>query len=217
MKLQEVFDQLIAGELSQISVGGQSQGVINAVNQNAVVNHINMGLAYLFERFTLKEGTLSIPLVPDQTVYTISSTDFSKVLSVKGDSGTEFSLNDHFDLNSVFTTAYNTLFVPLSLMDETQKLYIHYRATHPKFDTSEDGDIDPEFDEVELPYAFLEPLCYFVASRVYHPIGMNQGGQMTIGNTYSAKLEQACQRLEVSNLSIDQGSGNDRFTRNGWV
>ena len=62
MTLQDIFDALSAGELSQISIGGQAAGVINKENRAKLLPHINMGLTALFKRFRLKEGELTIQL-----------------------------------------------------------------------------------------------------------------------------------------------------------
>lgn len=73
MYLQEIFDQLTYGELSQLSMGGGEAGVIDESNYPRVLQHINLGLTALYKRFTLKEGRIQLMFVPGQTTYAITS------------------------------------------------------------------------------------------------------------------------------------------------
>ena len=204
MKLAEVFNQLSNGELNQVSIGGQSQGVINDYNNKIIVNHINLGLANLHQRFHLKEGTLNLVTETGKTEYILGS-DVLKVNQVFDASGSSV----------YFTTpSTNVLRIPDDIGNA--ELDVIYRAGHPIFDTSEDGDIDPDFMEVDLPYIYLEPLLYYVASRVYHPI-TGTANELHLGSSYAAKYDQACQRLELANFVLDKNLSNDRLTRNGWV
>jgi hypothetical protein len=248
MKLQEIFDQLSFGELSQLSIGGGEAGEINASNYERILAHVNLGLMALYKRFPIKEGQITLGLIPDQTDYLINSRfavantrsretvryildtpsnkfqdDILKIERVYADSGYEFSLNNLDDPYAVMTPLATTLRVPeaivtppTDLADElkTDDLKIVYRANHPLL-LAEDGDIDPEEVEVELPYSHLEPLLLFVASRVHTPIGMQaEGGG---ANIYIQKYELACQELERLNLRVDQGSQQSRLVQRGFV
>lgn len=244
MKLQEVIDQLTGSELSQLSIGGQSQGVINENNQLIVVNAINLGLSNLHTRFNLKEGKLKLLLIPGKYQYILKSAyalnnsesrenvryiegdfedDLAKVEAVFTENDYELELNTRRNY-SCSTPNTTVLVVPAPIVDQdmgipsylqTDALNIVYRANHPKIVSDEFGVFDFEKIEVDLPYPYLEPLLYFVASRVHHPMGMQADSQM--GASYYAKYDQACQRLQMSNVAVDQGAGNDRLIKNGWV
>lgn len=141
MKLQEIFEQLSAGEFSQLSIGGQEAGVIGEANWGRVVPHVNLALTALFTRFKLKEGQLTLELQPGQTLYKLSSQfalngkrtnepvryiidtaddrfvdDITKVEVVKTDSGLTLGLNDAKDLWSVTTPSALQLRVPAGLV-----------------------------------------------------------------------------------------------------
>ena len=244
MKLQEVFDQLKGSELSQLSIGGQDQGVINKKNQFIVVNALNLGLTNLHTRFSLKENNLKLLLIPGKYQYLLKSAyaldnaeSTEKVRYIEGTFadnlvkvGGVFTENDYeLELNTRRKYACSTpntlsIAVPAPIVDQhidipsylqTDALNIVYRANHPKIGPDEFGDFDLDEIEVDLPYPYLEPLLYFVASRVHHPVGL--AGDTQMGASYFAKYEQACQRLQTSNVAVDQGAGNDRLIRNGWV
>lgn len=166
----------------------------------------------------------------DQNVRTIIDTeeapfldDLLKIERVYSDEGFEFELNNRADPFSLMTPSYNVLRVPLNMVADgvetpapyfTENLTIHYRAKH--FEITEDTGLDdPEFTEIDLPYSHLEALLLFVASRIHNPIGMDN--QFHTGNNYAAKYEAECQRLEMVNFSVDQGSQSTRLYRNGWV
>jgi hypothetical protein len=134
MYLQEIFDQLTYGELSQLSIGGGEAGVINEANYPRVLQHINLGLTALFKRFTLKEGRVKLMFVPGQTVYPVTSAhaqsnlrsrevnkylvdtaalpfkdDILKIERVYADSGLEMDLNVNNSPYSFYTPNLTTL------------------------------------------------------------------------------------------------------------
>jgi hypothetical protein len=149
--------------------------------------------------------------------------DIHKIERVYTDTGFELGLNDEADMYSCFTPTATTLRVPLAVVAEsadlpqelkTTNLVVVYRANHPPITISL-GLFEPERVEVDLPYSHLEPLLYYVASRVNNPTGMTN--EFHAGNSYAAKYELSCAELERINLRVDQGSQNTRLERNGWV
>lgn len=226
MNLQEVFDQLTYGELSQLSMGGGEAGVISESNYPRVLAHINLGLTALYKRFPLKEGRVSVALVPGKLLYTtaIVAPELLKIERVLTDGGDELALNDESDIYSVFTPVASSLRVPAIVISQsadlpdwlkTTNLELVYRANHPKV-VQGLGFFDPKRVHLQLPDSHLEPLLLFVASRAMTPMGVGQfEGQG--GNNYYAKYEAACAQLETTNLKVDQGAQNSRLHRNGWV
>lgn len=225
MLLKELLDALRFGELSQISLGGEAQGTINKVNFQRVASTINLGLTNLYTRFNLKEAETTVVLESGKYSYVLANQDLLKVSRAINDQGLELSLNNISDPLSVVTTNMRTIKVPQLIvdMDKTipkgylsNTLQIIYRANHVPIDTDPDTVSDEEDLEIELPYQFLEPLTYFIASRAYTPLDTT--GQFHSGNNYATKFEQACQRLEMNNSSIDRGGQSDtKFVSNGWV
>ena len=142
MKLKEIFDQLTYGELSQLSIGGGEQGVINEDNYDKVLAHLNLGLTALHKRFMLKEGSLNLQLVSGRTVYPLTSQyalsnrrsreetkyildtsvtpfldDILKIEQVYTESGYELPLNDGSKSYSVSTPNSTTLRVPSDIVE----------------------------------------------------------------------------------------------------
>lgn len=245
MKLKEIFDQLTYGELAHLAIGGGEAGSIQPANYPKVVSHINLGLTALYKRFNLKEGRVLLTLNPAIATYQINSkyalstgstgtryitdskavpfkNDINKIERVYVSGGTELPMNDVDDAYSILTPTMTSLKVPNTILiqtpdtpDEfkTTTLSVVYRARHAPLEME---DIDPEDVEVELPDTHLEPLLYFVASRVHQPVGQMQT-EGNMGNAYFAKYENACQQLELAGLQIDRQAQPDRITRGGWV
>lgn len=226
MTLQEVFDQLTYGELSQLSIGGAEGGGITEANWGKIIAHINLGLTALYKRFPLKEDRVSVPLVPGTLAYSTLTIAPSllKIERVLTDDGFELALNDAADMYSVTTPSASTMLVPADIVNQsvdlpdqykTTGLMVVYRANHPKIVKSL-GYFDPARVKLQLPDTHLEPLLLYVASRVHTPMGTGQfEGQ--IGNNYYGKYEASCQLIETSNLKVDQGSQSTRLRDNGWV
>lgn len=223
MKLQEVFDQLSYGEFSQISIGGQAAGIINESNYPNVISHLGLGLSSIYKRFNLKERQLTIPLQKDADTYQLNVDDILKIEKVLTDTEFELNLNREGDQYSCFTPTLNSLRVPQIILDQgndlpdelkTVDLTITYRANHPKL-SNRFGLFMPETKEVELPVSHLQALLYFVASRAHNPIGMVN--EFNAGNSWFAKYEGECQRLEQENLQVDRPAANYRLKNAGWV
>lgn len=149
--------------------------------------------------------------------------DIHKIERVYLDNGGELSLNDEGDMYSAFTPSATMLRVYKDLVDnppqfpdelKTKNLEIVYRANHRLLMT-DDGDLEPDLVEVDLPYSHLEPLLLFIASRMHTPMGMQSEG--AAGNNFYQKYELSCQEIETRNLRIDQVSQPDRLHSRGFV
>lgn len=157
MYLQEVFDQLTYGELSQLSIGGQPAGEINTMNFPQVLSHLNLGLTALYKRFHLKEGRLLLQLVTGTTSYEIKSAfavnkaasretvrylldtatvpfkddilKIERVLTDDEDEPFELALNDASDRYSLFTPSATTLLVPADIVAQASDLPCHLETS----------------------------------------------------------------------------------------
>lgn len=187
----------------------------------------------------LQSGMMTYPLAPAYAVNAVGSTqpvrfiedtveapflgDIHKVERIYTEAGWEMGLNDVDDEYACTTPSMLVLRVPAAVVAQeaalpselkTSKLDVVYRANHPAIELR-GGYIDPTKAEIELPISHLEALLYFVASRVNNPIGMSN--EFHAGNSWAAKYEMECAKLETFDLRIDQGSRNTRLERNGWV
>lgn len=253
MKLQEIFNQLIYGELSQLYMGqGEGNNVdafgnpqIGQQESIRITSMIEMGMTALHKRFRLKEERFKLELQDFQESYLLDSRfaesndqseaeskyikdaewpfkdNILKIERVYDNLGNERVLNRIGDPDALRTVSENILVVPKYMVDPDNKdtpdfkyLTVVYRADHPKIDrisaqhTAFDTDID-------FPSTHLEPLLYYVASRVMNPVGAS--GEFHEGNNYAQKYEQACRMLEQQNYQRDPEGEMDRFEGNGWV
>lgn len=226
MNLVEIFDQLAFGELSNVYLGGGDpgeSGVVGESHFNRLTFHVNLGLTALHSRFLLKEGRLTLDLIPDQYEYQLASNDdVIKVEKVLTLDGLELPLNDATSDYSVSTPTLTKLRIPEDIVDQSQflpdwlsltQLEVVYRANHPKIIVG--VDFDPSIVEVDLPETHLTALLYFIASRVNNPIGMTN--EFHAGNSYAAKYEMACKELEFAGLQVDMGTGNTKLRDRGFA
>lgn len=237
MKLQEVFDHLALGELSQLNLGVNTKiGVISSDNYDKVLKAISMGLTELHTRFNLKLGKLKLLVTAGNNDYVLKSTnavsnggatqyivdtvgnpfrdDIIKIERIYSDDDTEYDINNEASDYNIRTINSYTLEVPDEIIEDTAYLMIHYRANHRIFPIGYNG-YDPALVDIDLPYSHLQALCYFVGSRLLSPIGLVN--DMNVGNTYAIKYEKECQLLENSGLEIGVDSQNLKFTNRGFV
>ena len=242
MTLQQIFDLLSQGELSQIHLGG-TQG-IDESNWERVLGAVNLGLTELHKRFPLRREQVKLQMQDAQlrysldvkyavtnresfgvTKYLIDSAAepfIGRVLKIEkvfDQAGNELNLNrlgDVFDQanTTVRTPTYNTLILPTLL--PTQLLTVEYRGNHPLL-VKEQGYFNLAEVEVELPDTHLTALLYFVASRLFNPTGLSGNTAFHEGNNYDQKFEAECQRLEFEGYENSEQEENSRLRRNGWV
>ncbi len=258
MNLQDIFDELTYGELSQLAGGGRydtatSVPEISEDNRPQIIRHINTSLTAIYTRFRLREKSVSVQLTPGKSTYVldrrfaINNTASNVVLKYLVDSEddtfddtllkveqvsalrTELGLPEHpvqpyqvLALNepnnpfSVRTPSLKTLLVPDSYgvtFTNPTTLKVDYRAQHPKIDLTV-GISAPSIIDIELPATHLQALLFHVASRIMNPTGMVE--EFHSGNSYYAKYEGECARLEMENIQIDSMEKNSNFQRQGF-
>lgn len=70
MLLSDILEQLTAGELSQVAMGGYDSSIgMDECNYPRVIPHINLGLAELYKRFPINLEELTIIQQEDQKTY----------------------------------------------------------------------------------------------------------------------------------------------------
>ncbi len=203
MTLQEIFDALAYGELSQISIGGQDAGLINESNYDRILPHINLALTAIYSRFSIKEDRVTFPLQAGGYTYGLQVDDLLRITRVFTHTGFELALNDENNVYSCFTPSQKNLVVAKAIVDKgpnlpdevnTYELTAVYRANHPKV-VKRLGYFDPSKVKLELPNQFISALTYFVAARLHAPMGVGPI-EGAVGMTYIQRFELECLRLE---------------------
>lgn len=235
MYLSEVFDALSHGELSQLYVGGEDDGVgIDRCDYPKIVSHINLALSELYKRFPIKTGEVRVIMYDQLNKYRLDPRfahtnekssepikyiadslhqpfkgGVNKIEIVYDEGGEEMYLNDDTRYWSLYTPEYNVLQVPWP--DRDNSYTVHYRANHDKILIP---GLNPETEQIFLPPGYLEPLLFYVGSRTF--TAMN-GDSDSEGNNYMAKFEQSCARIRDLNLTNDDNTTNEKLDRAGWV
>ena len=216
MNLKDVIDQLSHGELRNTFMADTSDGELTERNKEMLITHVTMGLTALHTRFFLKERTHVVNLVPGTGTYRINEPDLLRIEAVRDMVNDEYLINVLGEPESLHTSDYRTLDVPLALYEklESPTLEVFYRANHLPLGKSVKY-LPLDRTEIDLPYTHLEALTLYVASRVMNPVGMSE--TFHDGNNYAAKYEQACQRIELAGFEISQTGGANKFAVGGWV
>lgn len=245
MKLTELFNHLAFSELSQLNIVDSTTGLVKEEHYDKVLYSIKLGLTALHTRFHLKEEELFIKLIPNKYEYVIHKSSsvlvdpidgfiidtvqrrykntLLKVEQVFNEVNTSYSLNDETDEYSIHTPRLDTLYINPLIVDGSSSvpeelrastLRVVYRANHVDMPIGYNG-YDPDQVEIDLPFVYVEPLLYYVGSRIHNPIGMVN--DFNSGNNYAMKYERACANLDIHNIRVDQTNQNTRLYRGGWA
>lgn len=243
MKLNEVFEHLQYGELSNIGLVDKTTGLIPESVYPKILSSVNLGVMELHKRFVLKKGILRIQLQPDQTMYpllkkyqvgnkapvgtvqyilndgAVFDDDLLKVEQVTTEKGLVLGLNDSTSRYAVSTPQDNVLYVSGLLRDTVKPapsvLTLEYRKGVKPLKVCEWEGSSLCSYVVDIPHTHLMALLYFVASRLHNPIGFSEVTAHE-GNNYWSKFESECLSLDFHNLRVDDVALNLRAQRKGW-
>lgn len=131
----------------------------------------------------------------------------------------ELPLNEIADPGAIRTRTFNSLTIPTDAttatwLTETDRIQVVYRANHPEINKYIANEA-PLITDIYIPHSHLEALLYYVASRVFNPIGMVPDS-VHEGNNYAQKFEQACASLSAYNYQQDQDAVNEKLNFRGF-
>lgn len=221
MTLQDLFDQLAIGELAQIGLSNQGQG-IELENQKKILAHVNLGLAELHTRFHLREKTKLVRKRVGFSKYIIDDPVFTKLEKVffrEKDKETgeykniELAIDQDGREDSVFTPTWNVLEIPDTLGEGDY--LIKYRAKHDPLLKEWLDVLGADKIALPVPPTHVYPLELFIAAQLLTPMGFD--GDMHEGNNYSMKFERACNELVNKGFRRQQETETHKFVNNGWV
>lgn len=246
MKLQEIFDQLSAGEFSKLNILGAGEAQINDANMDAVLAHINLGLNDLFGRFELRMNQLTLELTSGLTSYLLSSKhavngrravdpkyildsvaapfkdDVILVTRVLTDGGFELPLNRLDVPYSAMTSSANRLEIPLSITEKSlalpTNLITSNLTVHYRAKQPELNQYVGNFDPTRLDIEL--PYSHLNALCLFVAARVQApiglGQEFNASNTYATKYENECIRLKTDGHEVSQRGGEDRFSQRGF-
>lgn len=233
MKLDELFEQLGFGELSQHKVS--SSGIIIPSEYPAVISHINRALTALHSRFPLSHKELNLiqfegitdyhfdtkysvsaedPSVTDKYIYdTVERPfldDLIRIESAYDSLGYNIPLNDEAKTASWFTPTNDMVQIPCP--SEGAIATIMYRANHAKL---ESNPVDPSIINIDIPACLEGALGAHIASRAFVSLGNQTSAQLSsfYAQLYKSEIQQV-ERLNLLQSSTD--SSNYKFVMGGW-
>lgn len=236
--LQELFQDLQYGELSQFSVSGDIDNPMTGISPAdypAVISHLNKALTAIHTRLPLRDRELTLQQFEELSFYVLSSEyavsnteslepikyiidtaerpfidDVLGITAVYDEAGCRIPLNDDNNCNSYWLNNYRTLQIPEPADDNT--VFITYRANHPKIEP----DADPATTEIDIPDFCIEAVLAYVASRMY--ARSNDSGAVARSLEMVQKYEAYCQEIERRNvLNNYNNNTNLKLEERGFV
>lgn len=188
MKLQDLFNELAIGELSNLALA--KTGVIDPAHHNKVVTAINVALNDIFSRIPLAEKEVLVETLDWKSIYFIRKEhsrmdptpgflkyivdtpanpftgDLVKVLGVCNEIGDPLPMNDAEQWASVFLPAFDT--VQFNHPGAKQIFAVQYQALHPKLVATGDGYLD---QILRVPSVLMDMVRIKTASTLLAPMG----------------------------------------------
>jgi len=236
MLLSELFEHLIHGELSQLSITGNGTKVAQK-DYAKLTSHINLALTALFTRFNFRQEEVIIQQYDDITSYylrpqfavnsgssepikylvdTPESPFIKSIIKVEqafNEIGEEIGINAEDDENSIYTPSYDQ--VQITEPNSENSTSIIYRALHDKLIAGPTTDL--ETIEVNIPPFLVTPISLFIANNLINTINTINKDGTVVGNNYLTKYEAFCNRIEMEGLIAKDIYNKDVIESNGWV
>ncbi len=220
MLLKEVINQLVYGELSTLPLGDDHESGELLDGYDAIMPHINLAITAVHKRLYIRQESVVLTQDTDIKKYILNS-KFSyiadgfldnslKIEKVVTADGEELLLNDSTVDNPIYTPTPNRLDITTPVSGTT--LTVTFRANHPAIDIL---TFDPDSEEIDIPEFVLEPILYYIASRVHASYPSLEGTNESLN--YRQKYEAAMAELSEYGLVDTSGGTNIKLETNGWV
>jgi hypothetical protein len=236
MNVQNLFEDLSRGELSNLSLANDGNGTIQVAAQPKILLYANDALLRLYSRFVLKENVVLVQMHEHITFYhllqkfavnyvpltaaddepiryirdlplTPFEGDVLKVLSVFNFDGTQLPLNDDALQESLFSPQARVLQVPLPVQGKV--LSVLYQARHRQLR-------DNLEQVIELPDVLSSALTAYVAYKVFSHMGTQDSSVKA--QEHLAIYEGICADVVEKDLvSSSISTSNTRFSNRGWI
>lgn len=237
--MKDLFSLLATGEFANIALTKDSRGNIDQAEYGKLINHINLAVIELYKRFKFLEEELVICASPEvltyhlRAAYTALPGNTTTELYIEHPDGENGEINiieikDVFDSDNVrlpMNSRSSTPYIKQKAMDtlritgltDEQKISVVFSA-HPSLPVLNDS-FQLNTCVLDIPSTIIEPIIYYVAARVFKPIGANNStANADKSNVYQQQYELACQKIDMYGLiADDDGKDPDRFQQQGWL
>lgn len=235
MRLDDLFEVLQYGEVSNTNLVDVDTGEIALNKYPRLITFINRGLTALYSSFLLKEDIVTVQQLDGRTTYVLHSKhaqsnttsteikfildtvakpfsdDLLKIESISDELGDPIPLNDLDTEDSFFLPEYNK--VQVTNVNPNMAFHVTYRANHTKIapNTTDLTTID-----VVLPDSFIDALVHYVSSKAYGSVNTSDGREAA-GVHYGYYLKSIAD-IKANALGPNgYNITNNKAGVNGWV
>jgi len=194
MTIQDVINDVAAGELKQLAVKNDTP---------AIISYINLGLIELYKRFDLRTDEVVIELNAAQTIYTMP-VNYQAILEALDEDGNWYSINDEDDALSILTPTYNTIQVPNP--EDGAAISIIYTALPDR--------VNSTADVLPLPLALLDALYNYIGYRGH---GAVNGELKTENNSHYMRFEANCKKAKDLGVITTDDTVNRKLINRGFA
>lgn len=247
MFLDEIFDHLLYGELSQTAI--TKNGAITTDKYAQLTSYVNLGVLALHKRFLLKEKEVVLQLydhivkyelkwiyastnsgsaevykyILDTAADPFNSWKYLRILAMYDQYGHEYTLNSSYTDEAFNSADQHLAFTPGQLElqipypDNARRVGLLMLAA-PLNITAPTLLAELATTEVDLPDILLDPLLAYIADRHFTSKPSILSKETPEAVVYPSRFERECRKIKEYNLINEpQITGVNRFWRNGWV
>lgn len=211
--LQDFFEYLSYGELSNTSTGNRFTGDITPEMYPKVVSALNLGLRDLYTRLDIKKSDKTIQQITGTNEYDIGEPDLVKVLWIKDQDKNTLMMNDMAYPDELFLPDIQTIQVNDVLAPRT--LIVTYQSIHPRIVIQE--EFNPETYEVTFPFFTYPALLNYIASKLSSGKVVRKDETENIAATFRYQYEREIKKIVADGHIMAFTDSGIKHTNQGWV
>ncbi len=208
MRIQRLLDYLKYSELANLNLG-EVDGAENEANRLRVFNYIDRALATVNVEFNINQSEQLMFLQATRAKYYINDAKLIKLIAAYYSDGTELTINNENDQQSVFTPSLNV---------------IEYRGNNLASSNVQDylsliflkgfDNISSVNDLVAISEGLLECIANYVGYIAYSSVDMSGDSP---AKYYYARYKEALVNAKNNGFNNDENTDFDRLTARGFV
>lgn len=236
--LKDLFTLLATGEFSNIALDRDRNGNLDESEYEKVIGHLNLALVELYKRFKFQEEEVKLHVDPEvetyylRPEYMVPLSQISKTRYLERPTDSDGNLNiievkDIYDVDDDKLSFNNRFAIPFIKQKTTDTFKITgltapavYRVVYQAHPSPIilDNDFNLEECAINIPRTIVEAILYYIATRIYRPIGANNStANADKSQSYQQQYELACQKIDLYGLDIQFDDEPDNYERDGWA
>lgn len=205
IQVSEIISALKYGELSNVAL---SDTILdNNADNSAAYSFINRAVAEVNKDLFINQEQIKIPLVVDQTVYSLTAFTVVKVISAKRSDDTDIALNDYTNSEeSILSTSFDTIEYTGEHLQVDDYITLRCLKSIPK--------VTSDIDSIPIPSTYINCLLSYVGYLAQMSLGIAED---SVAATFMSNYLNSINSIKTLGIDKTESTSSTKFFDKGFV